>query len=138
MTAKQKGLGRGLDSLISSNTKIYDQSPNNMQRNVSEVFTDDIVTSPWQPRNIFDKDALEELVLSVKEHGVLQPLVVRKVNDKYELIAGERRWRAAKMAKIKSIPAYVINVKNSSEMMQVALIENIQREDLNAIEEAEG
>ena len=98
MTAKQKGLGRGLDSLISSNTKIYDQSPNNMQKNVSEVFTDDIVTSPWQPRNIFDKDALEELVLSVKEHGVLQPLVVRKVNDKYELIAGERRWRAAPSA----------------------------------------
>ena len=137
MTAKQKGLGRGLDSLISSNTKIYDQSPNNMQRNVSEVFTDDIVTSPWQPRNIFDKDALEELVLSVKEHGVLQPLVVRKVNDKYELIAGERRWRAAKAALLEKVPIILIEV-DDKKALEIALVENLQREDLNPIEEAKG
>ena len=137
MTAKQKGLGRGLDSLISSNTKIYNQSPNNMQKNISEVFTDDIVTSPWQPRNIFDKDALEELVLSVKEHGVLQPLVVRKVNDKYELIAGERRWRAAKAASLEKVPIILIEV-DDKKALEIALVENLQREDLNPIEEAKG
>ena len=137
MTAKQKGLGRGLYSLISSNTKIYGQSPNNMQKNISEVFTDDIVTSPWQPRNIFDKDALEELVLSVKEHGVLQPLVVRKVNDKYELIAGERRWRAAKAALLEKVPIILIEV-DDKKALEIALVENLQREDLNPIEEAKG
>ena len=91
MTAKQKGLGRGLDSLISSNTKIYDQSSENLQNNVSEIVISEIIPSPWQPRKIFDEEALNDLVLSIKEHGVLQPLVVRKINDKYELVAGERR-----------------------------------------------
>lgn len=137
MTAKQKGLGRGLDSLISSNTKIYDQSSENLQNNVSEIVISEIVPSPWQPRKIFDEEALNDLVLSIKEHGVLQPLVVRKINDKYELVAGERRWRAAQLASLKKVPIVLIEV-DDKEALEIALVENLQREDLNPIEEARG
>ena len=135
MTAKQKGLGRGLDSLISSNTKIYDQSSENLQNNVSEIVISEIIPSPWQPRKIFDEEALNDLVLSIKEHGVLQPLVVRKINDKYELVAGERRWRAAQLASLKKVPIVLIEV-DDKKALEIALVENLQREDLNPIEEA--
>lgn len=137
MTAKQKGLGRGLDSLISSNTKIYDQSSENLQNNVSEIVISEIIPSPWQPRKIFDEEALNDLVLSIKEHGVLQPLVVRKINDKYELVAGERRWRAAQLASLKKVPIVLIEV-DDKKALEIALVENLQREDLNPIEEAKG
>lgn len=137
MTAKQKGLGRGLDSLISSNTKFYDQSSENLQNNVSEIVISEIVPSPWQPRKIFDEEALNDLVLSIKEHGVLQPLVVRKTNDKYELVAGERRWRAAQLASLKKVPIVLIEV-DDKKALEIALVENLQREDLNPIEEAKG
>lgn len=137
MTGKQKGLGRGLDSLISSNTKIYDQSSENLQNNVSEIVISEIIPSPWQPRKIFDEEALNDLVLSIKEHGVLQPLVVRKINDKYELVAGERRWRAAQLASLKKVPIVLIEV-DDKKALEIALVENLQREDLNPIEEAKG
>lgn len=137
MTAKQKGLGRGLDSLISSNTKIYDQSSENLQNNVSEIVISEIIPSPWQPRKIFDEEALNDLVLSIKEHGVLQPLVVRKINDKYELVAGERRWRAAQLASLTKVPIVLIEV-DDKKALEIALVENLQREDLNPIEEAKG
>ena len=137
MTAKQKGLGRGLDSLISSNTKIYDQSSENLQNNVSEIVISEIIPSPWQPRKIFDEEALNDLVLSIKEHGVLQPLVVRKTNDKYELVAGERRWRAAQLASLTKVPIVLIEV-DDKKALEIALVENLQREDLNPIEEAKG
>ena len=137
MTAKQKGLGRGLDSLISSNTKIYDQSSENLQNNVSEIVISEIVPSPWQPRKIFDEEPLNDLVLSIKEHGILQPLVVRKTNDKYELVAGERRWRAAQLASLKKVPIVIIEV-DDKKALEIALVENLQREDLNPIEEARG
>tara|TARA_B100000927_G_scaffold291625_1_gene294924 strand:+ start:2670 stop:3575 length:906 start_codon:yes stop_codon:yes gene_type:complete len=137
MTAKQKGLGRGLDSLISSNTKIYDQSSENLQKNVSEIVISEIVPSPWQPRKIFDEEPLNDLVLSIKEHGILQPLVVRKTNDKYELVAGERRWRAAQLASLKKVPIVLIEV-DDKKALEIALVENLQREDLNPIEEARG
>tara|TARA_B100000963_G_scaffold249683_1_gene218674 strand:- start:340 stop:1245 length:906 start_codon:yes stop_codon:yes gene_type:complete len=137
MTAKQKGLGRGLDSLISSNTKIYDQSSENLQNNVSEIVISEIVPSPWQPRKIFDEEPLNDLVLSIKEHGILQPLVVRKTNDKYELVAGERRWRAAQLASLKKVPIVLIEV-DDKKALEIALVENLQREDLNPIEEARG
>lgn len=137
MTAKQKGLGRGLDSLISSNTKIYDQSSENLQNNVSEIVISEIVPSPWQPRKIFDEEPLNDLVLSIKEHGILQPLVVRKTNDKYELVAGERRWRAAQLASLKKVPIVLIEV-DDKKALEIALVENLQREDLNPIEEAKG
>lgn len=137
MTAKQKGLGRGLDSLISSNTKIYDQSSENLQNNVSEIVISEIVPSPWQPRKIFDEEPLNDLVSSIKEHGILQPLVVRKTNDKYELVAGERRWRAAQLASLKKVPIVLIEV-DDKKALEIALVENLQREDLNPIEEARG
>ena len=136
MTAKQKGLGRGLDSLISSNTKIYDQSSENLQNNVSKIVISEIIPSP-KTKKIFDEEALNDLVLSVKEHGVLQPLVVRKVNDKFELIAGERRWRAAKAALLEKVPIILIEV-DDKKALEIALVENLQREDLNPIEEAKG
>ena len=137
MTAKQKGLGRGLDSLISTNTKIYDKSSGNLQNNISEILISDIIPSPWQPRKRFDEEALNDLVLSIKEHGVLQPLVVRKINNNYELVAGERRWRAAQSASLKKVPIVLIEV-DDKKALEIALVENLQREDLNPIEEAKG
>ena len=137
MTAKQKGLGRGLDSLISTNTQIYDKSSGNLQNNISEILISDIIPSPWQPRKRFDEEALNDLVLSIKEHGVLQPLVVRKINNNYELVAGERRWRAAQSASLKKVPIVLIEV-DDKKALEIALVENLQREDLNPIEEAKG
>ena len=98
----------------------------------------DIKPNPNQPRRDFDEKSLKELSSSIKSKGIITPISLKENGKNYEIIAGERRWRAAKMAGIKSIPAYIIKIKNNSEMMQMALIENIQREDLNAIEEAEG
>jgi ParB family chromosome partitioning protein len=96
-----------------------------------------VVASPWQPRSVFDSDALGELVESVKVHGILQPLIVREVDDKLELIAGERRLRAAEAAGLNRVPVMVIEASDE-KALQLALIENLQREDLNPIEEAEG
>ena len=131
-----KRLGKGINAIINSKSKKNTKDSN--QPGANKINIKDIKPNPDQPRRDFDEKSLEELSLSIKSKGVITPITLRENGNNYEIVAGERRWRAAKMAKIKSIPAYVINVKNSSEMMQVALIENIQREDLNAIEEAEG
>ena len=131
-----KRLGKGINAIINPDSK---KNANSSKRTgVNKVKINDIKPNPDQPRRDFDKKSLEELSLSIKNKGVITPITLRKSGKQYEIIAGERRWRAAKKANLKSIPAYIINVKNNSEMMQVALIENIQREDLNAIEEAEG
>ena len=97
----------------------------------------DIRPNPNQPRREFDKATLEELASSIKLKGVVTPITVRRVEKGFELIAGERRWRASKISNKRKIPAYVINVKNDAEIMEIALIENIQRQDLNALEESE-
>ena len=97
-----------------------------------------IKPNPDQPRRDFNNTSLDELSKSIREKGVITPITVRESNKGYEIIAGERRWRAAKKAKLKSIPAYILNISDEAEMMELALIENIQREDLNPIEEAEG
>ena len=131
-----KRLGKGINAIINPKSKKNIKHSN--QPGANKINIKDIKPNPDQPRRDFDEKSLEELSLSIKSKGVITPITLRENGNNYEIVAGERRWRAAKMAKIKSIPAYVINVKNSSEMMQVALIENIQREDLNAIEEAEG
>ena len=131
-----KRLGKGINAIISPKLKKNVNPLNNP--GINKVKIKDIKPNPNQPRRNFDEKSLEELSMSIKSKGVITPITLRKVGKNYEIIAGERRWRAAKKANIKSIPAYIINVKNSSEMMEVALIENIQREDLNAIEEAEG
>ena len=131
-----KRLGKGINAIINPNSK---KSANSSNRSgVNKVKINNIKPNPDQPRRDFDKKSLEELSLSIKNKGIITPITIRKSGKHYEIVAGERRWRAAKKANLKSIPAYIIDIKNNSEMMQVALIENIQREDLNAIEEAEG
>ena len=131
-----KRLGKGINAIINPDSK---KNANSSKRTgVNKVKINDIKPNPDQPRRDFDKKSLEELSLSIKNKGIITPITLRKSGKDYEIVAGERRWRAAKKAKLKSIPAYIIDIKNNSEMMQVALIENIQREDLNAIEEAEG
>lgn len=125
----QRGLGRGLDALFSS-TKGGDEEPL-----IRSVLISKIIPNKFQPRRIFDEEVLQELVSSISQYGVLQPLVVRKNNDIYELVAGERRLRASQQAGLKEIPV-IIKEYTDREMMEISLIENIQREDLNAIEEA--
>ena len=131
-----KNLGRGIEALISSNVK--DKSKKTIDPGVSYVKVSEIKPNPNQPRRNFDSKALDELSNSINEKGVITPITIRQLDKGYEIIAGERRWRAAKKAKLKSIPAYVLHIDSDAEMMEVALIENIQRENLNAIEEAEG
>ena len=131
-----KRLGKGINAIINPNSKMNADSSSRL--GVNRVKINNIKPNPDQPRRDFDKKSLEELSLSIKNKGIITPITLRKSGKDYEIVAGERRWRAAKKANLKSIPAYIIDIKNNSEMMQVALIENIQREDLNAIEEAEG
>ena len=139
MAPKRNGLGKGLESLI---TKKIDTPVMNEQKPVSEHAADAIIMdinkvepNREQPRKKFDEDALLELSESLKQFGVLQPLLVQERDDYYEIIAGERRWRAAKMAGIKEVPV-IIKKLTEQEIMEISLIENIQREDLNPIEEA--
>ena len=136
-----KRLGKGLGALIRSN-EIEDKktkNKNNKSKNsaISNILLKHVKPNPNQPRRYFDDNALEELILSIQEKGVITPITVREIKEGYEIIAGERRWRASKKANKSHIPAYVIGVKNDSEIMEISLIENIQREDLNPIEEAE-
>ena len=131
-----KSLGRGLEALISS--KVENKMKKANDSGVDYVKVSDIKPNPNQPRRNFDTKALDELSNSINEKGVITPITIRQLDKGYEIIAGERRWRAAKKAKLKSIPTYILQIDNESEMMEVALIENIQRENLNAIEEAEG
>jgi ParB family chromosome partitioning protein len=128
---QKKVLGRGLGALIP-------------QRNESSVSTaglanipiDQISPNPYQPRKMFNEASIEELARSVREHGIVQPLVVTRSGDRYRLIAGERRFRAAQRAGLKVVPAVVKELSHEGDALQIALIENIQREDLNPIEEA--
>jgi ParB family chromosome partitioning protein len=137
MAGKQKGLGRGLDALIKDGATKREELEAGKAAGAQRVAISQVVASPWQPRSVFDSDALGELVESVKVHGILQPLIVREVDDKLELIAGERRLRAAEAAGLKRVPVMVIEASDE-KALQLALIENLQREDLNPIEEAEG
>ena len=131
-----KRLGKGINAII--NPKSKKNADSSSRPGVNRVKINNIKPNPDQPRRDFDKKSLEDLSLSIKNKGIITPITIRKSGKHYEIVAGERRWRAAKKANLKSIPAYILNIKDNSEMMQVALIENIQREDLNAIEEAEG
>jgi ParB family transcriptional regulator, chromosome partitioning protein len=113
--------------------------PNGSQPSEAVQFIplDRIVSAQYQPRQYFDEDTMQRLTASVTEHGILQPLLVRPVGDKYELVAGERRYKAATEAGLTEVPALVRKLANE-EAMQYALVENLQREDLNSIEEVEG
>ena len=126
---KTLGLGRGLDALIDT-THISTAGSSS----INEIALEKIYPNPDQPRRTFDEEALEELALSIKEHGVISPITLRKEsNNRYMIIAGERRFRAAKIAGLAAIPAYIRTAKDE-QVMEWALIENIQREDLDAIE----
>ena len=129
MAIKRNALGRGLDSLIS-----MDDVQTEGSSVINEIAIDRISPNPDQPRNFFDENALEELAMSIRELGIIQPLTLRKVaSDSYQIISGERRYRAAKLACLETVPAY-IRTATDTELTEMALIENIQREDLNAIE----
>ena len=127
----KKGLGRGLSSLIGdSDVKITN----------NKISISSIIPNKYQPRKKFDKNSLEELTASIRERGIIQPIIVRASedsNDKYELIAGERRWQAAQNAGLHEVPAVILNVDNLKSL-EFAIVENVQRKDLNPIEEAEG
>ncbi len=131
---RKRGLGKGLGALI-SDEGLEEGIALERKKNVSKVKITLIEPNPNQPRNQFDEDGLEELAESIKRFGVLQPLVVTKKDKFYEIIAGERRWRAAKIAKLKEVPI-IVKEFSEEEIVEVALIENIQRENLNPIEEA--
>jgi ParB family chromosome partitioning protein len=127
-------LGKGLGALI--NTRVAAPAPvEELGERVQSIPLDQIVPSPLQPRHEFRSEHLQELVESIREQGIIQPLIVRKVGEKYELIAGERRWRAATELKLADAPA-IIRKATDREVLELALIENLQREDLNPIEEA--
>ncbi|MES2504519.1 MAG: ParB/RepB/Spo0J family partition protein [Myxococcota bacterium] len=126
---RQSGLGRGLSSLIP-------KSEPKGETGLVSIAIDEIRGSVNQPRQYFEQDALDELASSIKLHGVLQPIVVRKGKGYYEIVAGERRWRAAELAGLRTVPCVVSDVADK-DLLTLALVENIQREDLNAIEEAE-
>jgi ParB family chromosome partitioning protein len=129
-----KVLGKGLGALIrnyNSNVESEEFNP--------KLPIEKIISNKKQPRKSFDQKQLNSLVESVKEKGIIQPISVRKINDgKFEIIAGERRYRASKQINLPTIPAYILKIDNNFEMMELALIENIQRSNLNAMEEAEG
>ncbi|MEG6565633.1 ParB/RepB/Spo0J family partition protein [Thermoanaerobacterium saccharolyticum] len=124
----KRGLGRGLQALI---PEIDEESP----KGVENIKISDIEPNQFQPRKHFDDESLKELSDSIKEHGIIQPIIVRKNDFGYQIVAGERRWRAAKLAGLKEIPAIVKDF-DDQKVMEIALIENLQREDLNPIDEA--
>lgn len=144
MSIKKKGLGKGLDSLIPDNKSIKSVTPDKSveakkeaeeKAGVQTMKINEVEPNRDQPRKNFDEDALLELSDSIKQFGVLQPLLVRKRKDYYEIIAGERRWRAAKLAGVKEVPV-IVKEYTDQEILEIGLIENIQRENLNPIEEA--
>ena len=137
---KRRALGRGLEELFNNEVldysavekKIVSETP---KEEIVNVKLDELRSNPYQPRKVFDEEALQELSNSIKEHGVFQPIIVKKSIKGYEIIAGERRVKASRMAGLTEIPA-IIRDFNDQEMMEIALLENLQRENLNAIEEA--
>ena len=132
-----KGLGRGFESLIP--TELIDEefdltaAEDKKESKLKELKLDDIVRDEEQPRREFDQEAIEALAASIKEHGVLKPIVVTREDGKYKIVAGERRWRASKIAGLKTIPA-IVRTLDSQNRLELSIIENAQREDLNAIE----
>ena len=142
MTIKKKALGRGISALLESgetdvtSNKLEVDGSKHLVGSVSSIAIAQIEANPFQPRTTFEKEALLELAESIKVHGIIQPITVRKLGyDKYQLISGERRFRASQIAGLTSVPAYV-RVANDQAMLEMALVENIQRENLDAIEVA--
>ena len=124
-----KGLGKGISAF-------FPEESIHSDNRIEYIAVSKLIVNPFQPRKIFNEEALQELAESIKEHGIIQPIVVRKKEKKYEIIAGERRFRATKLAGLKEIPA-IVKEMTEQQMMEVAILENLQREDLTPIEEAE-
>ena len=137
MNEKKRGLGRGLNALINTGTDTESKENTKENNEYKEVFVNISLVEPNrnQPRKEFDKDALSELANSIKQYGILQPIIVQKNEDMYKIIAGERRWRAAKEAGLTEVPV-IIRDYDKQKIMEISIIENIQRENLNPIEEA--
>lgn len=140
METKRKALGKGLEQLFTNERIDFDNFEKGLveeakPNEIVQIKITDIRSNPYQPRKIFDEEALNELASSIKEHGIVQPIIVKKSIKGYELVAGERRTKAAKIAGLETVPAIVEDF-DDEEMMEIALIENIQRENLNPIEEA--
>jgi len=140
MKDKKRAMGRGLGAILSAESKstinsATDTGAEQLVGNMVEVALEDIYPNATQPRTYFDETALQELAQSIRNLGVIQPITLRKDGDKFEIISGERRYRASKIAGLTSIPAY-IRLVNDQELLEMALVENIQREDLDAIEVA--
>ena len=138
--SKRRALGMGLEQLFNSEMLDFDQVEEKIveetpKDEIVEIPINELMSNPYQPRKIFDEEALKELSDSIKEHGVFQPIIVKKSVKGYNIIAGERRTKASELAGLKTVPAIVRDFSDE-EMMQVALLENLQREDLSAIEEA--
>jgi len=140
METKKRALGKGLEQLFNSENldidsfekAVYETATN---EEIIDVNLDELRVNPYQPRKVFNDEALSDLADSIKEHGVFQPIIVKKSIKGYEIIAGERRVRASKLAGLTKIPAIIRNL-NDEQMMEIALLENLQRENLSAIEEA--
>ncbi len=140
METKRKALGKGLEQLFTNERIDFDNFEKGLveeakPNEIVEIKISEIRSNPYQPRKIFDEEALNELASSIKEHGIVQPIIVKKSIKGYELVAGERRTKAAKIAGFETVPAIVKDF-DDEQMMEIALIENIQRENLNPIEEA--
>ena len=133
--AKKTGLGKGLDALFASNIDVSEEIKDNEV--IEKLKITEVEPNRNQPRKNFDEEALEELAQSIKRYGVIQPIIVVKKDDYYEIVAGERRWRASKKAGLKEIPA-IVREGDERKNKEIALIENVQREDLNAYEKAVG
>ena len=138
---RRKALGKGLEELFNNEVldyskveeKIVNETP---KEQIAMIKLNELRSNPYQPRKVFDEQALKELAVSIKEHGVFQPIIVKKAIKGYEIIAGERRVKASIIAGLTEIPA-IVREFNDTQMMEIALLENLQREDLNAIEEAQ-
>tara|TARA_B100000401_G_C52775904_1_gene705650 strand:- start:53 stop:907 length:855 start_codon:yes stop_codon:yes gene_type:complete len=138
VNSKKKGLGKGLSALFGDQKK--DKNTNKKAENLTKALIGDLARNKYQPRTIFDDEKLKELSASIKKNGIIQPIAVRKSKsskETYEIVAGERRWLAAQKAGLHEVPITILDL-NDSETLEVAIVENIQREDLNIIEEAKG
>ena len=135
---KNKGLGKGLSALFGDQKTLVNKGKNDS--NIQKVLIGELARNKYQPRTIFDEEKLKELSESIKKNGMIQPIAVRKNNsssEPYEIVAGERRWLAAQKAGLHDVPITILDL-NDSETLEVAIVENIQREDLNVVEEAKG
>ena len=138
---KRRALGRGLEELFNIEDMNYEKLEEKIMETanedeVKEISLTELRVNPYQPRKTFDQDSLEELATSIKEYGVIQPIIVKKSIKDYEIVAGERRYRASKLAGLTTIPA-IVREFSDDQMMEIAILENLQRENLNVIDEAE-